>query len=167
VSNRNISEDIYFDIIKDKTAALFAACAESGARAAGASAEDIERLKTFGEIVGICFQIRDDIFDYQDDATIGKPTGNDMKEGKLTLPVIHALFKEASDEMFGIAYKVKDGTVAPEEVERLVKFTKDNGGIDYAYEVMERYAAEAKALLEKYPAHIADTIEELNDLLLK
>ena len=151
VSNRNISEDIYFDIIKDKTAALFAACAESGARAAGASAEDIERLKTFGEIVGICFQIRDDIFDYQDDATIGKPTGNDMKEGKLTLPVIHALFKVASDEMFDIAYKVKDGTVAPEEVERLVKFTKDNGGIDYAYEVMERYAAEAKALLEKYP----------------
>lgn len=151
VSNKNISEDIYFDIIKDKTAALFAACAESGARAAGASAEDIERLKTFGEIVGICFQIRDDIFDYQDDATIGKPTGNDMKEGKLTLPVIHALFKVASDEMFGIAYKVKDGTVAPEEVERLVKFTKDNGGIDYAYEVMERYAAEAKALLEKYP----------------
>ena len=74
-----------------------------------------------------------------------------MKEGKLTLPVIHVLFKVASDEMFDIAYKVKDGTVAPEEVEQLVKFTKDNGGIDYAYEVMERYAAEAKALLEKYP----------------
>lgn len=151
VRNEAISEEVYFDIIKDKTAALFAACAESGARTAGASAEDVEIMRNFGEIIGICFQIRDDIFDYQADDSIGKPTGNDMKEGKLTLPVIHALFKVASDEMFDIAYKVKDGSVAPEEVERLVRFTKDNGGIDYAYEVMGRYASEAKAMLEKYP----------------
>jgi octaprenyl-diphosphate synthase len=150
INKDELSEDAYFHIIERKTAALFSACAQLGAITAGADAHQVETARRLGEIIGVCFQIRDDIFDYFK-TDIGKPTGNDMKEGKLTLPVIHALFKEASDEMFDIAYKVKDGTVAPEEVERLVKFTKDNGGIDYAYEVMERYAAEAKALLEKYP----------------
>ena len=150
VHNQEISEDIYIKIIKDKTAALFAACAESGARAVGASENDVERLKMFGEMVGISFQIRDDIFDYQDDKSIGKPVGNDMKEGKLTLPVIHALYKVGSDEMFAIARKVKNGTVEPDEVKQLVEFTKSNGGIEYAYGMMERYASEAKALLDVY-----------------
>lgn len=151
VHNQAISEDIYIKIIKDKTAALFAACAASGAKAVEASDNDVEKLKMFGEMVGICFQIRDDIFDYQDDQSIGKPVGNDMKEGKLTLPVIHVLYKVGSEEMFAIAHKVKNGEVEPEEVDRLVQFTKDNGGIDYAYEVMERFASDAKALLDDYP----------------
>ena len=83
--------------------------------------------------------------------SIGKPVGNDMKEGKLTLPVIHALYKVGSDEMFAIARKVKNGTVEPDEVKQLVEFTKSNGGIEYAYGMMEQYAAEAKALLDVYP----------------
>lgn len=150
VHNQKISEEVYFEIIKDKTAALFAACAESGARAAGAGADDVEKLKNFGEMIGICFQIRDDIFDYMQGDEIGKPTGNDMKEGKLTLPVIHALYKTNSEEMFEIARKVKNSVVTPEEVERLVQFTKDNGGIDYAIETMCVYAGKAKALLADY-----------------
>ncbi len=151
VHNRTISEEVYFDIIKNKTAALFSACAESGAMIAGAADEDVENMKLFGEIIGICFQIRDDIFDYNDDAEIGKPTGNDMKEGKLTLPVIHALYKVNSEEMFSIAHKVKEGNVSPEEVALLVDFAKSNGGIDYAFEVMQKKADEAKHLLSKYP----------------
>lgn len=151
VHNQQISEDVYFEIIKEKTAALFAACAESGARMVGASADDFALMKKFGEMVGICFQIRDDIFDYLTDSSIGKPTGNDMKEGKLTLPVIHALYKVGSEEMFAIARKVKNGTVEPQEVQSLVDFTIQNGGIDYANEIMERYASDAKSLLEKYP----------------
>jgi octaprenyl-diphosphate synthase len=151
VHNQEISENVYFDIIKGKTAALFKACTEAGAVVAGASENDVERMKKYGEMVGICFQIRDDIFDYMLSDEIGKPTGNDMKEGKLTLPVIHALYKVNSDEMFAIARKVKDGVVSPEEVERLVQFTKDNGGIDYAIEVMNNYAADAKNLLSDYP----------------
>ncbi len=151
VHNRAISEEVYFDIIRNKTAALFSACAESGAMIANASEEDIATLRKFGEIIGICFQIRDDIFDYSDSSEIGKPTGNDMKEGKLTLPVIHALYKVNSEEMFVIARKVKEGDVTQDEVVLLVDFAKKNGGIEYATETMCRYAAEAKLLLEKYP----------------
>lgn len=151
VKNKNISEEAYFEVIKCKTAALFAACAEAGTRDACASEDDINNMAKFGEIVGICFQIRDDIFDYTSGDEIGKPTGNDMKEGKLTLPVIHALYAVNSPEMFDIAYKVKDSTVTPDEVNKLVNFTIENGGIDYAWDVMNKYADEAKSLLSKYP----------------
>ena len=151
VKNTEISEDIYYHIIRNKTAALFAACAEGGALSVGASESDIERLKSFGEIVGMCFQIRDDIFDYEKDSRIGKPYGNDMKEGKLTLPLIHVLFKMKDEEMFKIAYRIKEGNVTDDEIERIVEFTKINGGIDYAKKVMGEYAERAKALLSVYP----------------
>ncbi len=151
VHNRKISEEVYFDIIKNKTAALFSACAEAGAMIAGAPDEDVENLRKFGEIVGICFQIRDDIFDYTDSEEIGKPTGNDMKEGKLTLPVIHALYKVGSEEMFALARKVKEGNVSADEIASLVDFAKSNGGIEYAWDVMQKKSDEAKYLLSKYP----------------
>lgn len=151
VHNQEISEKVYFEIIRNKTAALFGACSESGAVMGNASEEEVETLKNFGEMLGICFQIRDDIFDYEHDESIGKPTGNDMQEGKLTLPVIHALYKVNDEDMFVIAHKVKDGEATPEDVMRLVEFTKANGGIEYAYEMMGRYASDAKALLDKYP----------------
>lgn len=151
ISNLGFSYDVYYHIIKNKTAALFAACAESGAYAAGATEEQCELLKKFGETIGICFQIRDDIFDYNDDKSIGKPTGNDMKEGKLTLPVLYALNTTNNPEMMDIAHKVRSGEVTSEEVKSLVEFTKSNGGIAYAERMMSEFGQKAKDLLNGYP----------------
>lgn len=151
VNNKSFSEDIYYHIIKNKTAALFAACAESGARFGGASESDIEVMRNFGEIVGIIFQIRDDIFDYNEDSAIGKPTGNDMKEGKLTLPVIFALNSTQDESMKALALKVKEGEVTDGEIATLVEFTKANGGIEYAQQVMAELSDKAKSLLNVYP----------------
>ena len=146
-----ISEEVYFDIIRNKTAALFAACAEAGMRTVSSDEADIQTMREFGECVGICFQIRDDIFDYYQDAQVGKPTGNDMQEGKLTLPVIHALQVSDNKSMLSLARQVKAGHVSPEEISLLVDFTKENGGIDYAVAVMQDYAEKAKRLLDRFP----------------
>lgn len=151
ISNQQISEEVYYDIIKNKTAALFSACAQGGALSVSDDEKGLETMKKFGEIVGICFQIRDDIFDYNSDAQIGKPTGNDMKEGKLTLPVIHALLSTKNEQMIDIAHKVKSGEVSQEEIDALVAFTKANGGIDYAVKAMNDLADKAKSLLDDYP----------------
>lgn len=139
ISNTNISEDIYYQVIKQKTAALFEACCAIGALSAGVDADEIEAAKLFGQNLGIAFQIRDDIFDYYDSQEIGKPTGNDMAEGKLTLPVIHALNATGNEEMIALARKVKEGSVDSDEIARLVEFTKNNGGIEYAEERMEYF----------------------------
>lgn len=151
INNTSFSEDIYYHIITNKTAALFAACAKSGAFCVGASESDCETLRMFGETLGIAFQIRDDIFDYNDDKSIGKPTGNDMKEGKLTLPVLYALNSTQSVEMMDIARKVRSGEVTEEEVKSLVEFTKKSGGIEYAEKMMLEFGQKAKNLLSKYP----------------
>jgi octaprenyl-diphosphate synthase len=132
INNQEISEDVYYQVIKQKTAALFEACCGIGALSAGASDEEITNAKLFGQNLGIIFQIRDDIFDYYDSQEIGKPTGNDMAEGKLTLPAIYALKANHDDEMLAIATKVKANNVTHDEIARLVEFTKSNGGIEYA-----------------------------------
>ena len=137
-----ISEDTYYDVIRQKTAALFEACCAMGALSVGAAERDVTAAAAFGQKLGIIFQIRDDIFDYYDSKEIGKPTGNDMAEGKLTLPVIHCVLTAANEEMKSIAYKVKNHTVSPEEIDRLVAFTKQNGGIEYAEKVMEEMSQE-------------------------
>ncbi len=151
IYNRDISEEVYFHIIQGKTAELFAAAAEGGALSVNANEKDLQTMRSFGETVGICFQIKDDIFDYIAGAEIGKPTGNDMAEGKLTLPVIHALFSTNQTDMFALANKVKDGSVSADEIATLVRFTLDNHGIEYAEQVMEKYAEKAKSLLACYP----------------
>ncbi len=149
ISNEVISEDTYYEIIRNKTAALFTACATSGAIVAGASEEDAELLRQYGENLGICFQIKDDIFDYED-ANVGKPTGNDMKEGKLTLPAIYAV-THSNGEMDEIVGKVKQSKATEEEIATLVAFTKKNGGIEYALAAMNEYAQKAKHMLDKFP----------------
>lgn len=143
ISESEISEDVYYDIISRKTAALFEACCAIGAISAGMPEERVGEAKRFGKILGIIFQIRDDIFDYYDSAEIGKPTGNDMAEGKLTLPAIYALKSTGNEEMLAIAHKVKDGTVSADEIARLVEFTKANGGIEYAERRMHELHDEA------------------------
>ena len=139
ISNQEISEEVYYQVIKQKTAALFEACAGIGALSSGASEEDVRKAKKFGQDLGIMFQNRDDIFDYSESTEIGKPTGNDMTEGKLTLPVIYALNSTGDQEMLALAGKVKDRTVTADEIERLVAFTKAHGGIGYAEKRMEDF----------------------------
>ena len=136
IQNSEFSEEVYYEVIKMKTAALFEACCEIGAMSANATEEDLEKAKTFGRNLGIIFQIRDDIFDYYDSKEIGKPTGNDMSDGKLTLPVLYALNSTHDSEMEEIARKVKSRDVSQEEISRLVAFTKANGGIEYAEQKM-------------------------------
>ena len=150
ISNTEISEDIYYDVIKQKTAVLFESCAAIGALSAGASDEEVEKAKLFGQNLGIMFQIRDDIFDYYDSKEIGKPTGNDMAEGKLTLPVIYALNNNPQYEaMMNLARKVKARTINTDEIAVLVEFTKRSGGIEYAEKRMEDFHQEALKYLDE------------------
>ena len=149
IDNQEISEDVYYEIIKNKTAALFEACAAIGALSANASEEDVLKAKEFGRNLGIMFQIRDDIFDYFDSKEIGKPTGNDMAEGKLTLPVIYALNNTNFDAMVTLAQKVKARTINTDEIAVLVEFTKQAGGIDYAEKKMSEISKLCKNYLEE------------------
>ena len=140
INNQEIREDVYYDVIKQKTAALFEACAAIGAISANAPDEEVKKARQFGQNLGIMFQIRDDIFDYFDSKEIGKPTGNDMTEGKLTLPVIYALNTTDFEAMHTLAKKVKAGTVNKDEIAVLVEFTKQQGGIEYAEQKMQDFS---------------------------
>lgn len=151
VHNLSYSEQEYFDVIRKKTAALFAACTKSGALSVGADAAWVEKSRLFGEYAGICFQIKDDIFDYYDNPQIGKPTGNDMLEGKLTLPVLYVLNSRPNQEARQLASRVKQGTATPDEIARLVALTKAEGGIEYAVQVMYAYRDRALQLLANLP----------------
>lgn len=160
IQNTEISEDVYYDVIIQKTAALFEACCTIGALSAGGSDEDIEKASLFGRNLGIMFQIKDDIFDYSQSSEIGKPTGNDMAEGKLTLPVIYALNSTGNVNMRALAMKVKDRTVTPDEITMLVDFTKKNGGIEYAEKRMNDFSVLCKDYVTQ---HVVD--QEVRDSL--
>ena len=160
IQNTEISEDVYYDVIIQKTAALFEACCTIGALSAGGSDEDIEKASLFGRNLGIMFQIKDDIFDYSQSSEIGKPTGNDMVEGKLTLPVIYALNSTGNDNMRALAMKVKDRTATPDEITMLVDFTKKNGGIEYAEKRMNDFSVLCKDYVAQ---HVVD--QEVRDSL--
>jgi len=150
IQNQEISEDVYYQVIRQKTAALFESCSAVGALSVGATSEQVEQAKKFGQNIGIIFQIRDDIFDYYDSKEIGKPTGNDMAEGKLTLPVIYALNKYPLESMVTLAKKVKSGTVNTDEIAVLVEFAKTSGGIEYAEQRMNYFADEARKYIDAY-----------------
>ncbi len=146
-----VSEEAYFSVIRRKTAELFATCAELGALAQGADEAFVEVARAFGSHVGMCFQIRDDIFDYYADSRIGKPTGNDMLEGKLTLPAIYALERHPENSaMQQAATRIKAGEATAEEIAAMVSFTKEAGGIDYACEVMTGYHKKAADCLRHF-----------------
>jgi octaprenyl-diphosphate synthase len=145
-----ISEEVYYEVIKKKTAALFEACSVMGAESAGDTDEDdIQAAREFGQNLGIIFQIRDDIFDYYESKEIGKPTGNDMAEGKLTLPVIYAVNTFGDDKMVALARKVKSRNVSAEEIAKLVDFTKQNGGIEYAEKRMNDFRDKVLEFIDK------------------
>ncbi len=141
------NEETYLEIISKKTASLFATCTRCAAMSAGAGEEEVATCEDFGRYVGLAFQIKDDIFDYSRNAEIGKPTGNDMKERKLTLPALHVLNTYGEPSMLDIARRVRDGKATDEEIAFLIEFTKAKGGLDYAAEVMDSYVLRAKSLL--------------------
>ena len=169
IGRKDISEDVYYDVIKQKTAALFEACAGIGALSSGASEEDVMAAKQFGQNLGIIFQIRDDIFDYYDSKEIGKPTGNDMAEGKLTLPVIHAVTTGGDEDLKRLALKVKDHSVTAEEIASLVDYTKRMGGIEYAEKRMWEFHAEAQRFLDERVGQqeIKEALQAYLDFVIK
>ena len=150
LSNTNasdFSEDVYFDVIKKKTAALFSTAAEAGARSVKSSDEMANNAALFGELLGIAFQIKDDIFDYYKSDVLGKPTGNDMREGKLTLPALYVLNTLKDEAMISLALKIRSLEATIEEIAHFIDYVKTNGGIDYATEVMVNYRNQALQIL--------------------
>lgn len=146
----DISEEVYYEIIRQKTASLIASCCAVGASSVGASANTVTRLKEFGEKVGMAFQIKDDLFDYGEDE-IGKPLGIDIKEKKMTLPLIHALSKASWLEKRRIIGIVRSESEKPKKVKEVIDFVKRSGGIQYAQSVMEKYYTEALTILQELP----------------
>ncbi|MBR1964079.1 MAG: polyprenyl synthetase family protein [Muribaculaceae bacterium] len=146
-----LSEEAYFNVIRAKTASLFVACVAMGGYAVKASDDEIEKLKQFTNLLGLCFQIRDDVFDYFEDKKVGKPTGNDLREGKITLPLLHVLLNESlplHEEMLALSHK---DNLATEEIATLINYAKNNGGIEYAYGKMTELRNQAVEIIKQLP----------------
>ncbi|MFY7827524.1 MAG: polyprenyl synthetase family protein [Flectobacillus sp.] len=152
----DITEEIYFEIIRQKTATLIAACCATGASSVGADTETIEKARLFGEKVGIAFQIKDDLFDYGD-AEIGKPLGIDIKEKKMTLPLIYALNQADWSTKRHVINTIKNDSENPKKVAEVIDFVKKSGGLQYATEVMQNIVREALAILDSFPESIYRT----------
>jgi octaprenyl-diphosphate synthase len=148
--NLDITEKIYFEIIRQKTASLISSCCAVGASSVGSNDEIINKARAFGEKVGIAFQIKDDLFDYGDDE-IGKPLGLDIKEKKMTLPLIYALNKASWMDKRRIVNIVKNESEKPKKRAEVIRFVKDSGGIEYAEKIMKQYQDEASSLLNTFP----------------
>lgn len=146
----DITEDVYFEVIRQKTASLIASCCAVGAASVKVADEIVEKARLLGEKIGMAFQIKDDLFDYGDEQ-IGKPTGIDIKEKKMTLPLIYALSKSSWLEKRRIINLIKNQSHKPAKVKEVINFVKESGGIAYTNEVMLRYVAEAKAILQELP----------------
>lgn len=143
------SEETYLEVVRRKTASLFETCCMDGALSVGAPDEEVEAARLFGHDIGMIFQIRDDIFDYFDDAAIGKPTGKDMAEGKLTLPALYALKNGCSSELRTMADKVKTRSATADEIATLIDYAKTCGGVDYARRRMLDYADGARTFIDR------------------
>lgn len=146
----NLTEPAYMQNIERKTASLFMACVEMGGYAVNASNEDIEHISEFARLLGLCFQIKDDIFDYYEDNGIGKPTGNDLREGKITLPLLHVLSTDNSSQKADMQILSRQEDLSTDDIARLIDYAKKNGGIDYAYAKMESLRNQADQILNNF-----------------
>jgi octaprenyl-diphosphate synthase len=165
--NHNIDEGTYMDIIRAKTASLFECCAVVGGYANDAPQTAIDELRRFARLLGICFQIKDDTFDYFNDPIVGKPTGNDLREGKVTLPLIYALRRHDMPEHDEMLALINKETLTSEDIDRLVDFAKRAGGIEYAYDTMVRLRDEASAILSPFqPDETVDLFREIFDYVI-
>ena len=147
----DINEDIYYEIIRQKTASLIASCCASGAASAGASQIEIKKMHEFGELIGMAFQIKDDLFDYGPDGVIGKPTGIDIKESKMTLPLIYSLMKADRSTKRMIVNIIKNHNTEDKKVKEVIAFVKNSGGMEYATKKMQEYQSQAFVVLDTFP----------------
>lgn len=146
----DITETIYYEIIRQKTATLIAACCSLGAASVKPNSEDVDTMRKFGELIGMAFQIKDDLFDYGT-KSIGKPTGIDIKEQKMTLPLIYVLNTCSSEDKKWLINSVKNHNKDKQRVNEVIEFVKNNHGLDYAVEKMKTFQGQALDLLKKYP----------------
>ncbi|NNK87353.1 MAG: polyprenyl synthetase family protein [Flavobacteriaceae bacterium] len=146
----DIDEEVYYDIIRKKTATLIAACCSLGAASVKPNSDEVERMRKFGELIGLAFQIKDDLFDYGEER-IGKPTGIDIKEQKMTLPLIHVLSTVSKKEHDWLINSIKNHNRNPRRVKEVINLVKERGGLDYAVAKMKEFQEQALQLLQKYP----------------
>jgi octaprenyl-diphosphate synthase len=157
----NIKEDDYFRIIRSKTAALIAACTACGARSVTEDPAMINLMKEFGQNIGIAFQIKDDILDYEGNGLTGKIAGNDIKEKKITLPLIHTLEKASSSEKRQILNILRNKKKTRSEISEVIKFVRENGGLDYSEKKMNEFRDRALEILDNYPASaVKESLQE-------
>ncbi len=161
VEKHSVNEKDYFNMINKKTATLISACAEIGAISVNASSDTIKNCHLFGKYLGYCFQIKDDIFDYYEDLNIGKPTGNDIREGKITLPLLYALKKAPEKESSHYMEIITNQDFSPENVSGLIAFAKRQNGIEYAEKQLSEYKQKAVDIIRNFPES-----EARNSLLL-
>ncbi len=162
-----LNEEAYFKVISHKTASLFVSCVAMGGYCTGADDESIEAMRRFAELFGLCFQIKDDIFDYFDSKAIGKPTGNDLREGKVTLPLLHALNSTTGPESEAMKALLRSGEpLSEEEIDCLIAFARANGGIEYAYATMQRLREEAAAILRCFDSPVTAHFLSLFDFII-
>ena len=165
INTDTFEESAYYEVVAKKTASLFSTCAQVGAMLCGGTADEAERMRQFGKLLGICFQLRDDIFDFIR-IDVGKPAGHDMKEGKLTLPVIFALRKggERGEEMIQLALKVRRREATDEDIMQLVDYTRQQGGLEYAQWAMDEFRMMALGLIpDSAPADIVQAFTDYVD----
>ncbi|MFA6084190.1 polyprenyl synthetase family protein [Mucilaginibacter sp.] len=161
VRRMDISEAVYYEVIRQKTASLIASCCACGAASAGADEETIEKMRLFGEKIGIAFQIKDDMFDFGTD-DVGKPLGIDIKEKKVTLPLIYALNNSESSEKKRMINMVKNHNDDPQKITEIINFVKEKGGLQYSDTQMKTYTDAAFEILNTFPAGEARTgLEQL------
>ena len=146
----DIVEDIYYEIIRKKTATLIASCCALGAKSVIEDETQVETMRKFGELIGMAFQIKDDLFDYTQDA-IGKPTGIDIKEQKMTLPLIYVINNCSVKEKSWLINSIKNYNKDKKRVKEVIAFVKNNNGLQYAEEKMKVFQQEALQLLQKFP----------------
>lgn len=149
--DRAIDEGRYFEVISKKTASLFMKCVKMGAETTEATDEEIACLTEYARLLGLCFQIKDDIFDYYEDAEVGKPTGNDLRENKVSLPLIYAVNSDSGEKADEMRELLVRGDLSDAEIHTLIEYAKEKGGIDYAYSVMEKMRDEGDMLLGSLP----------------
>ncbi|MDE7380847.1 MAG: polyprenyl synthetase family protein [Muribaculaceae bacterium] len=163
----HFDKESYYSAIRKKTASLFMNCVRMGAEAVGASEEKIIPMEEYACLLGLCFQIKDDIFDYFDDSKIGKPTGNDLREGKMTLPLLHALEVAPPEESTAMKDLIIRGDFSEAEIHTLIDFAKQHGGIEYSFDMMREMQQKADAIIATYPdSEWKDSFREIFDYII-
>ncbi len=162
-----LDEKRYFNVIKQKTASLFSSCMLMGGYSNGATVEQLNAIEEYGNKLGLCFQIKDDIFDYFTDDSVGKPTGSDLKEGKVSLPLLFAIQSNTDERNTQMRNLLMRGNLTDEEISLLIEYAKEKGGIEYAEEKMLKLKSEAEGALSIFPnSKIKDVLIELLDYII-